>query len=241
MPIFSFAKLAARNLQPEVMDQPGLDARHHDPALRALERINWLSGSAGILWPSIRTLARANPARIVRVLDIATGAGDVPLRLWCKAQRAGLAVQVAGCDVSPTALAHARRQAECLRADVRFFELDVFGDSIPGEHDVLVSSLFLHHLNEEQAVELLRRMGQAARCLVMVNDLVRSPAGFALAWLGTRLLTRSWVAHIDGPRSVEGAFTAREALTLAHRAGLEGATVGHRWPQRYLLTWRRRA
>ena len=40
------------------MDQPGLDAAEHARALRGLTRINSVSGSAGILWPSLRGLAR---------------------------------------------------------------------------------------------------------------------------------------------------------------------------------------
>jgi hypothetical protein len=100
-------------------------------------------------------------------------------------------------------------------------------------------SLFLHHLDEPQAVELLRRMSESARHLVLVNDLIRGRLGYALAWLGTRLLTRSRVVHVDGPLSVEGAFTRAEALELAERAGLHGATIVRRWPCRFLLTWQR--
>jgi hypothetical protein len=60
-----------------------------------------------------------------------------------------------------------------------------------------------------------------------------------LACAGTRLLSRSPVVHVDGPRSVAAAFTPAEALDLAQRAGLTGATVVRRWPCRFLLTWRR--
>src|SRR5262245_61489219 len=47
------ASLTQRNLQPEVMDQPGLDPVEHERALRALVRINLLSNTAGILWGPI--------------------------------------------------------------------------------------------------------------------------------------------------------------------------------------------
>jgi hypothetical protein len=82
-------------------------------------------------------------------------------------------------------------------------------------------------------------MADASRHLVLVNDLERGPLGFLLAWLGSHLLTRSHIVHFDGPRSVEGAFTMDEALALAHRAGLRSATIGRRWPCRYLLSWNR--
>ena len=83
-------------------------------------------------------------------------------------------------------------------------------------------------------------MGQAAKQLLLVNDLVRSRLGYLLAFAGTRLLSRSQMVHVDGPLSVRGAFKPAEALALALKAGLAGATVSWRWPFRYLLTWSRK-
>ena len=79
----------------------------------------------------------------------------------------------------------------------------------------------------------------AARRMVLVNDLVRSSAGYALARAATRILTNSHVVHVDGPRSVESAFTSREALALAKGAGLIDVGVVPKWPCRFLLTWLR--
>jgi hypothetical protein len=231
--------LAQRRLQPELIDLPDLEPCLHAAALRGLERINWWSGSARILWPPIRYLLRAQRGRPLRLLDIATGAGDVPIGLFHKARWAGLALQLEGCDCSPQAVAHAQQQATRQNAQVRFFVHDALCGDLPKGYDVLTSSLFLHHLEEEHAISLLRRMGQAARYLLLINDLERSRSGFALAWIGTRLLTASPVVHTDGPRSVEGAFTLPEVQRLATSAGLEGFGIRRRWPCRYLLTWSR--
>jgi hypothetical protein len=228
-----------RRLQPEVMDQPGLDAGRHRQALAGLKRLNFWSGSAGILWPPLAALRRAVAPRPPRVLDLATGGGDVPIRLWLKARRAGLPLIIEGCDVSAVAVAHATVEADRRGAQVRFFVADALRDDLPGGYDAVVCSLFLHHLAEDDAVGLLRRMAGAADRLVLVNDLVRGRAGLWLARVATRLLSLSPVVHVDGPRSVEGAFTIEEARGLAERAGLSGATVERRWPCRLLLRWQR--
>jgi hypothetical protein len=57
---------------------------------------------------------------------------------------------------------------------VRFFVLDALGDALPTGYDVVSCSLFLHHLDGSDAVDLLRRMGAAAGRLVLVDD---HPAG----------------------------------------------------------------
>jgi ubiquinone/menaquinone biosynthesis C-methylase UbiE len=220
------------------MDQPGLAPKRHAHALRGLARINLLSHSAGILWPEIAALARSVAPRPPRILDVATGGGDVPIRLWRRARRAGLDLHLEGCDINPIALEHARTAAARAGAPLRFFEHDALSGPPPANYDAVMCSLFLHHLDEEQAIAFLRRMAEMAGRLVLVNDLERSGTGLLLAHVAGRLLTTSDVVHVDGPRSVEAAFTRAEALSLAERAGLHGARVSWRWPFRWLLSWR---
>jgi SAM-dependent methyltransferase len=142
-----------------------------------------------------------------------------------------------GVDASSTAVAYARANAERAAAPVEFAMLDVLHDPLPAGFDVVTTSLFLHHLDDMQAVALLEKMGRAAQRLVLVNDLARCRLGYLAAWLGTRVLSRSPIVHVDGPRSVEAAFTLAEAQQLAEAAGLHGASVAWRWPWRFLLTW----
>jgi 2-polyprenyl-3-methyl-5-hydroxy-6-metoxy-1,4-benzoquinol methylase len=231
--------LRHRRRRPEIMDQPDLSPERHRRALHGLARINFWSGSARILWPGLRDLARQLAPRPPRVLDLATGGGDVSLRLWKRARRAGVPLTLEGCDISPVAIDHARAAAAAAGADVRFFRHDALTGPPLSGYDAVTCSLFLHHLDDDEACALLRRMAETAGRLVLVNDLTRSLAGLVLAHVGTRLLTLSDVVHTDGPRSVEAAFTPKEALALAERAGLRGATVARRWPCRWLLTWSR--
>jgi 2-polyprenyl-3-methyl-5-hydroxy-6-metoxy-1,4-benzoquinol methylase len=231
--------LHRRRLQPELMDQPGLDPDCHDQALHGLARINAVSRSAAILWPRLRSLARRLHPRPLRILDVASGAGDVPVQLEQMGRRTGLRLEIAGCDRSTEAVRHAARRAEEQQANVAFFPCDALAGDLPPGWDAVISSLFLHHLEADQAVLLLQRMARAAARLVLVNDLIRSLPGYLLACLGTRLLSRSPLVHVDGPRSVEGAFILAEVRDLARRAGLQGARLSEHWPYRFLLAWRR--
>ncbi|MEP0775737.1 MAG: methyltransferase domain-containing protein [Acidobacteriota bacterium] len=232
----SFAALADRHLVPERMDDPALPAAEHRHALAGLARINFLSAAAGSFRTPLRRLCELDPRRAVRVLDVATGGGDVPVRLACWARRRDLPLHFTGCDVSPGAIALASARAERRSVQVGFFCHDVLRDGVPGGFDAIISSLFLHHLPTPLAREVLAAMAGAAR-LVVVNDLVRSPTAYTLAWAGTRVLSRSPVVRFDGPASVRAAFTLPEARALAEAAGLTGATIRWRWPFRFLLTW----
>ncbi len=229
-----------RRRQPELMDQPGLDAGEHRRALSALQRVNVLSGTAGAVWSGLVPFLPRSGEPSLRVLDVACGGGDVTTGLAARANAAGAPMHVVGCDVSETALAHARAHADRAGVgNVEFVRADAVAGELPGRFDVVTSTLFLHHLDEPDAVALLRKSAAAASRAVIVDDLRRTRLGYAMAWAACRLLTRSPVVRIDGPLSVQGAFTTDEALALADRAGLPGATVSRHWPQRFLLVWRR--
>lgn len=232
--------LHKRTLLPELMDAPELEREPHWQALAGLARINRWSGSAALLWPGLAALARARQQPI-RVLDVATGAGDVPIALVNRARRAGFSLQFDACDVSEDALAFADRRSERAGTPMRLFRCDVLAEDLPPGYDAVISSLFLHHVDDPQAVTVLARMARSATALVLVNDLQRGRTGWWLAYWGTRALSRSEIVHSDGPRSVERAFTVAEARALADKAGLDGAEVAPRWPCRWLLSWHKPA
>jgi 2-polyprenyl-3-methyl-5-hydroxy-6-metoxy-1,4-benzoquinol methylase len=223
------------------MDRPDLPAPLHEEALDGLARLNRFSGSDRILWRPIRRLAAQCPDRPLRILDVACGAGDVLVGLACRAGHAGISLDLHGIDFSPTAITHARRRGAAVGVSLHLREADALAGPLPDGFDVVTCSLFVHHLTDEQALDLLRRMAAATRRLILVNDLRRSVSGWLLAVTACQLLTRSPVVHADGPLSVARAFTTAEVYSVAERAGLCGVTVERRWPFRFLLTWDRAA
>ena len=231
--------LSTRDRQPELMDDPSLDSVQHRHALQGLSRANRFSRSTAMLWPAIRAVAQQVGGRPVRILDIASGGGDVVLGLATKAGRSRIDVEITGCDISPLAVEVATELAQRRGfRNVRFLAEDAIHGMLAGPYDIVMCSLFLHHLPEDDARVLLRRMQELATHRVLVNDLRRTRCGYALAWAGCRLLTRSPIVHTDGPLSVRAAFSIDEVRQLAEESGLNGATITTHWPQRFLLDWR---
>ena len=230
--------LTHRQLEGELMDDPDIDHHSHRDALRGLRRINAASRTAAALWPTIRDIARARQGESLCLLDVATGGGDVAIALARQARRDGVELHIEGCDISATALRFAEEQARCADVTAHFFEQDVLAEPLPRHYDIIVSTLFLHHLSDAQIVTLLRTLAAHAQHVV-ISDLLRSRTGYSLAYLGTRLLSTSRVVHVDGLKSVRAALTLSEAQALASGAGLADARFERHWPSRFLLTWSR--
>ena len=245
-----------RTRQPELMDDPSLPATDHMHALDALARINVLSLTSAQV---VRAIDRINGGRHVsrsvapgdgrpfRVVDVACGGGDVTVAVARRLGRrvpAGAAgapaVHVTGLDKSPRAVARAERHARkrAGSAHVSFDVHDILADACP-PCDIAIVSLFLHHLDDDDAVHVLASLARAARIGIVASDLLRNVAGLTLAVVGTAVLSRSRVARVDGPLSVRAARTPAEYRTLLDRAGLREATIHRAWPQRAILVWTR--
>lgn len=222
---------------PEIMDSPDISPESHHRALAALARINHWSNSAGIVWREIQSMVETKG--VLRVLDVATGGGDVPIALWKLAEQAGVKLRIAGCDKSPIAIAYAKGNAEKQGAAIHWFTWDLLTDPIPQGYDIIVSSLFMHHLDSSQAVAFLKKLAGGAGQRLIVNDLRRSTTGWVLA-VGAACVLGSRVVCADGPRSVRAAYTMAESAALAAQAGLTDVKIEPRFPFRFVLSWSRK-
>lgn len=234
------APVMKRDLRPEKMDNPNLDPKLHTQALRGLDRLNFLSRTIPPLWKPIKELAKKNNRTALRVLDLATGGGGIPISIKQRAELHRIRLSAEGCDLSLQALVYARKKAKDQNTGVFFSKLDIFKDEIPPKYDVMTNALFLHHLSEDQVVAFLKRMKESVLRMIVISDLERSRLGLFLAWATSYLVSRSPIVHFDAAQSVRAAFTLEEMKNLVKRAGLEGAEIKRIWPCRFRIIWQKK-
>jgi SAM-dependent methyltransferase len=236
-----FQNLSRRCPALEEMDRDDIDQGELESALRSLIRINTVGNGAGIFWPTFHEMLRhREPDRgPLRALDIGCGGGDLALRLERRAKKHGFALQVDGSDRSPVAIDMARKLNAEAGASGEFFVLDAVADDIPEDYDIVFNSLFFHHLENDEGQLVFQKMVKSTRSMVLMSDLIRSRFGLALVHIATRTLSRSPVVHADGVTSLLAAYTLAEIQKLMRDMQLTGATLERRWPERFLLTWRK--
>ena len=196
--------LGKRLILPEMLDTlPPDQAR---ASLQDLVRINRYWGGHTTLRNLLReTVPDGQPFSI---LDVGAASGDMGacVRQWYSA------ANVTSLDYLESHLKASAGQR-------------VAGDAFrlpfqPKSFDYVFCSLFLHHFEDAEVVELLHNFGEVARKAVLVIDLERNPIPYYfIAWSRPVLGWDPVTVH-DGAISVEAAFRRRELEDLAGQAGL---------------------
>jgi ubiquinone/menaquinone biosynthesis C-methylase UbiE len=230
MPLFSPLPRAVGAL--EIIDGPNpVPFAEMACCMTDISRVNALFGGRMVTMIHVKRLLATLPAdRPVTVLDVGTGAGDIPREVVRWARRHGRRIRVFALDRDAATLQIA---AQIVRdyPEITFLRGDALALPIrSGSVDLAISAMTLHHLEPDAGVRYLAEMDAVARVGVVVNDLVRSRIAHAVVWLITRFITRSAISRHDGPMSVRRSYTPDEVSNLCEKAGLADAAVVHHWP-----------
>jgi SAM-dependent methyltransferase len=206
-----------------------------DQSLADLSRINrWLGGMRGLashLYPRLRG-GRAEP---LRVLDLGAGGCTVPevIAQWASQER--IPLQVFALDLRHAHLRWA--QARLHRwPEVLLVQGDVFAPPFAaGSIDLVISSLFLHHLTKEELIELLPRWARIARRSLVMTDLVRHPLPYWFMKAASPVFARSAITRHDAAVSIRRAYLPQELWNIAVEAGFPQAHVFTHFPFRMTL------
>ena len=224
-----------RDLQPEKMDDPSLPKHDHVLALKGLARLNRVSGVEGSMFRAVRKFVDGRPGRRLRVLDVASGSGDVPLGWVKRAQHEGWSIDLTCVDNRQTACEEQQRRAGEQGLKIQSLQQDCIAQPLPSGFDVVTCSLFFHHLTNPQVFRLLQAMQLASVGGLVLCDLERSRLNLELVRVASHCLSRSSVVHYDATTSVRAAFTLDEFQTLASSALARPFRVHRVFPCRFLL------
>jgi SAM-dependent methyltransferase len=196
-----------RSLEPEYMDSEDVSEDDRAAFHRDLALIHRVLGN---LTPIIERIRRT-PHPVRSVIDIGCGDGAVLARI-----REAVGAQVTGIDLRPP---------EKDVHGVPILRRDATRDELPPA-DVAISMLTLHHLTDEQVVDVIRNTARSCRRLICL-DLVRHPLPFALFSLFIAPLIHKAAAD-DGRQSICRAFKPDELKILVTNAlAGTGATFEH--------------
>lgn len=219
--------------------QPWPDfAREFGPAaLPSLETANRRFGGCRALLHPLRRLLASGWAQPIRILDVATGAGDIPRALVSWGRARGIRLRIVGVDLHPMAAASAAAASRDF-PEIRIVRGDAFAlPWRPGAFDIVTCSMFLHYLPTARAAALLRGFAALEPRAILVSDLVRH--WFPL--LAMRTLSRVSRSPLFGAKSrhtVSLGFTRPELQGLVRQLAPWHWRVERSFPFRFCLVGR---
>jgi len=213
----------------ELLDDPAADPALVRAELSDLTRLNrWFGGARAV----VATLLPLLPAGgACTLLDVGTGAGDIPRAVVRAARRRGTAVTPVGLDLLRPAAQVARRGGlATILADGATLPLG------PRSVDFVVASQVLHHLSPAVAVRWLRELDRVARRAVVVADLARGRLATLAMWAVSFPMGLHPVTRHDAVLSLRRGYTVEELEELLRAAGV-AASVRRSPIARLVAVW----
>src|SRR5213082_963570 len=156
-----------------------------------------------------------------RILDVATGSGDIPRLIADHARRQDLEVQVEAIDQQESTIEIARRLSAAY-PEIHFSCANLFEWDPPEGYDIVFCSLTLHHFTTNDAVRDLQKMRELSRAHVLLADLRRARWLSCAVYFVTATIYRDEMTKMDARLSAARAFSFLEMRKLAERAGWKG-------------------
>jgi SAM-dependent methyltransferase len=230
-----YARRAAPSSLPEHMDGE-TDFKTFEGTLRSLASVNEASfGYRPITRFLARSAERGLPGRPLRIVDAGSGYGDGLRAAGKWLARRGIAAELVGVDINPHAARAASAATPPSMGEVKIYwqtdDIFTYIDHAPPP-DLVISSLFCHHLEDDELPRFLHWMDGAAGRGWLINDLHRSrfaAGGFAV--LAHLLRKHPYVRH-DGPVSFARSFRRSDWERHLEEAGIEGARISLQAPFR---------
>jgi len=224
--------LSKRSNETEIMDNFLLDHDQIDGALDELEIINtWLGGNQVI----INGLKRLKLTGSVHIADWGCGGGDMLRLLSNWAKKKNISVKLTGIDATHSAVEYASAKS------VAYPEIDIILANVIEETekipkcDVVISTLFTHHFDDESWVQLITNMFFSARKAVIINDIHRHWLAYQSINLLTRFFSKSNMVKNDAGLSVLRSFKKSELKDLLSMAGIRNYKIRWMWAFRWQI------
>jgi 2-polyprenyl-3-methyl-5-hydroxy-6-metoxy-1,4-benzoquinol methylase len=202
--------------EPELMDRPQPVSSELEKDLRNIRQLNRFFGSHRLVLHFLRRWIK--PGDHVRIVDLATGSGDIPRLIVDYAQKIGAKVEVDALDRQSATLEIARKLSGNY-PEISYIDANILEWQPANPYDIVLCSLALHHFSDEDAVRLLRRCRELSQKFVLVSDLRRGLLATIGVYLLTALIFREPMTRYDGRVSAARAFSFAELDDLAGRAG----------------------
>jgi ubiquinone/menaquinone biosynthesis C-methylase UbiE len=166
------------------------------------------------------------PGKPYHLVDMGAGGCDIDVWLLKAARKRGLDLRITACDLDPRIIQYARSKYGHV-AGLTIRQVDLLAGRFDEPVDFVFANHFLHHLPNNDIVDLIRLWQPQVRRRMVFSDLERDRLSY-LGYSALSLFYRKSFARYDGLVSIRRGFRAGELESLAREALREGPSRAHR-------------
>lgn len=231
-----FDRFQHRSYELENIDKGSYTFEEYEGCIVELRRVNkWLGDSRALRNTLLKEIERQG-LQSFSILDIGAGSGEL-LRVAAQwARETNRTASFFGLELNERSAKSIRDESADF-PEISSVQANGLGLPFPDVSvDYVISSLTLHHFDDEGAVEILREMGRVAARGVFVIDLHRNPMAYFLYTTVGHIILHTRLLREDGALSILKSFKPEEMEELGSKAGLANVTVEKHFPSRLVLS-----
>lgn len=225
--------LRNRSYKKELLDNDDIPFEDIRRNMQELNTINTWLGGHKITLEGFKKLVGNRQS--IHVCEIGCGDGNNLYQLykWCK--KNSIQFSCTGIDIKQECIDTAIKDYNIENASwiVQDYKTITFNT----KPDIIFSSLFCHHFNDDDLVHQLKWMQQNASIGFFINDLQRNWFAYHSIKIITRLFSSSYLVKNDAPLSVARGFHKKEWIQLLEKSNIKNYAIDWKWAFRYLIIY----
>lgn len=226
-----------RSYEKELLDRDDIPFEDIKRNMQELEFINKYLGGHNITIEGLKATISGSCGSgrdTFTVCEIGCGGGDnlKVIDKWFRKNK--MKVKLIGIDINNDCITYAKEN--CMATPfIEFITSNYKHVNFHQYPDVIFSSLFCHHLNEEELLEMMNWCNMNSVVGFFINDLHRNPIAYYTIKALTKIFSHSYLVKNDAPLSVKRGFKKNELETSLKQAGAGDYKIYWKWAFRWLV------
>ncbi len=220
-------KLNHRSNAKECIDDPHVDAWTLRQTFNQVKSINVYTLG---YWPTMSAvgyfLAKYGEKRKIKILDFGCGDGETLRLIDDYARQRNFSIELTGVDLNREVISAA---IELTSPSIHFKHGDILVNNTNESYDLIINSLTMHHLTDEEIVRLMQWMCDHSRMGWFISDLHRHKFAYYFIKFLNKLFGFNHLICHDAPLSVARSFRYHEWINLLNQAGIDLKHIKISW------------
>ena len=188
-----------------------------------------------LTWSVLQDMAK-DSSRSYRLADLGAGGCDIARWLIRRCRARGLRLAICAVEHDPRVARHARA-ANAGYPEIQVVEADVLKGEVWKGADYVFANHLLHHLSNEDCIDLIRQIDRSDPRQYLLSDLLRSPWAYYGFWLAATPCFRNSFVVRDGLASIRRGFTLPEVRALVRAAApIHPVAICRPPPSRFVIS-----